>query len=34
VELLDPDHLTITAYDVHPEAAEAIASKTVLTRVK
>jgi hypothetical protein len=34
VELLDPDHLTITAYDVHPEGAEAIAAKTVLTRVK
>ena len=34
VELIDQDHLSITAYDLRPEGAEAVAAKTVLTRVK
>ena len=34
VELLDPDHLSISAYDIHPEGGEAQAVKTLLARVK
>ena len=34
VELIDQDHLSITAYDLRPEGAEAIAAKTVLRRLK
>jgi len=34
VELLDHDHLTITAYNIHPEYGEAKATEAKLTRVK
>jgi hypothetical protein len=34
VELVDTDHLTITAYDLRPEGGETVAAKTVLRRVK
>ena len=34
VELMDPDHLTITAYNIAPEGGETVAVKTVLTRTK
>ena len=34
VELLDEDHLTITAYNIHPEYGEAKATEAMLTRVK
>jgi hypothetical protein len=34
VELLDPDRLTIAAYNIHPEGGEALAVKTVLERVR
>lgn len=34
VELVDEDHLTITAYNIHPEFGEAKATKAILTRVK
>lgn len=34
VELLDNDHLVITAYNIHPELGEAKATEATLTRVK
>ncbi len=34
VEIIDHDHLSISAYDIHPEGAEAPAVKTLLTRVR
>ena len=34
VELLDKDHLVITAYNIHPEYGEAKATEAKLTRVK
>jgi len=34
VELVDKDHLTITAYNIHPELGEAKATEALLTRVK
>jgi len=34
VELLDNDHLVITAYNIHPEYGEAKATEASLTRVK
>lgn len=34
VELVDEDHLTITAYNIHPELGEARATEATLTRVK
>ena len=34
VELVDEDHLTITAYNIHPEYGEAKATEAILTRVK
>ncbi len=34
VELVDADHLTITAYNIHPELGEAKATEAKLTRVK
>lgn len=34
VVLVDEDHLRITAYNIHPEAAEAKATESILTRVK
>ena len=34
VQLLDPDHLSITAYNVSPEGGESLAVKTLLSRVK
>lgn len=34
VELIDEDHLTITAYNIHPEYGEAKATEAKLTRVK
>ena len=34
VELVDHDHLTITAYNIHPEYGEAKATEARLTRVK
>lgn len=34
VELLDNDHLLITAYNIHPEGGEARATEARLTRVK
>ena len=34
VELEDEDHLTITAYNIHPEYGEAKATEAKLTRVK
>lgn len=34
VELLDNDHLMITAYNIHPEYGEAKATEAQLTRVK
>jgi hypothetical protein len=34
VELLDKDHLTITAYNISPEGGEAKATEAKLTRVK
>ena len=34
VELIDEDHLTITAYNISPEGGEAQATKAKLTRVK
>jgi len=34
VELVDEDHLTITAYNIHPELGEAKATEAKLTRVK
>jgi hypothetical protein len=34
VELVDPDHLSLTAYNIGPEGGEALAVKTVLDRVK
>ena len=34
VELLDNDHLMITAYNIHPELGEAKATEARLTRVK
>ena len=34
VELLDNDHLVITAYSIHPEGGEAKATEARLTRVK
>jgi Protein of unknown function (DUF1579) len=34
VELVDHDHLVITAYNIHPEGGEAKATETKLMRVK
>ena len=34
VELVDADHLVITAYNIHPEYGEAKATEAQLTRVK
>ena len=34
VELVDHDHLSLTAYNIHHEGSESIAVKTLLTRVK
>ena len=34
VELVDNDHLIITAYNIHPEGGEAKATESRLTRVK
>jgi len=34
VQLLDDDHLLISAYNIHPEGSEAKATETRLTRVK
>ena len=34
VELIDADHLVITAYNIHPEYGEAKATEAKLTRVK
>ena len=34
VELLDEDHLLITAHNIDPEGGEAKATETILTRVK
>lgn len=34
VELIDPDHLTVTAYNISPEGGEAKATESKLTRVK
>jgi hypothetical protein len=34
VELLDEDHLVITAYNIHPEGGEGKATEARLTRVK
>jgi hypothetical protein len=34
VELVDHDHLVITAYNIHPEGGEAQVAETKLTRVK
>ena len=34
VELVDADHLIITAYNIHPEGMEAKAIETELKRVK
>ena len=34
VELLDDDHLVVTAYNIHPEYGEAKATEAKLTRVK
>lgn len=34
IELLDPDHLLITAYNISPEGGEAKATESRLTRVK
>jgi hypothetical protein len=34
VELTDADHLSITAYNIHPEGGEALAVQTLLNRVK
>lgn len=34
VELMDKDHLVITAYNIHPELGEAKATELTLTRVK
>jgi hypothetical protein len=34
VELVDADHLVITAYNIHPEYGEAKATEAKLTRVK
>jgi len=34
VELINEDHLTITAYNIHPELGEAKATEAKLTRVK
>ncbi len=34
VELVDNDHLIITAYNIHPEGGEAKATEATLTRVK
>jgi hypothetical protein len=34
VELMDMDHLTLTAYDLRPDGSEAMAARTVLSRVK
>jgi len=34
VELIDEDHLAITAYNIHPELGEAKATETKLTKVK
>ena len=34
VELVDKDHLTITAYNINPEGMEAKATETQLTRVR
>lgn len=34
VELMDNDHLIITAYNIHPEYGEAKATEATLTRIK
>jgi hypothetical protein len=34
VEFVDEDHLTITAYNIHPEYGEAKATEAKLTRIK
>lgn len=34
VELIDNDHLVITAYNIHPEYGEAKATEATLTRIK
>lgn len=34
LQLLDKDHLVITAYNIHPEYGEAKATEATLTRVK